>query len=437
MFKRDRAMLSMRVAVTGALACYLPLAGSAAIDDAVDEALARIYAGGHHRGPGEEVLAHWINGARWLLIDDWRSSARHRDPVDVNEHAQALTVAVCGDLVQLTEDARLRWRIREILSVLSGNQRIWAEALYDEVLARRKTGVQPRGLPDVLGWNEEKTRKTAWRARQNIAKFMAERASGVICAEQRALLGAFIAATNRPYGEQLPTELDQQRYEQLIFHLAGCENCWAAWIVRRATPRQHLGAIVVWPWGAAHALGAKLMGVGIGAHAAALSAKQRVVGGGAIAGGGAATLGSKTAAVCVAGACAVGAGAGAGGEIAGALSPIVGLQRAQHTVRKHPAHRRAMPRARPVNAAAAPSSPTVQRTTVVRTAPAPAVPVAPEERFTPGDLPPASSTSAESSSAPGADWSSSAHVAPPPPPPPTAAASSGGGARCIPGDLAC
>ena len=70
------------------------------------------------------MKALWIVCAQRRLIDQRRcAESARRDPVAVGDHAQALAVSVSGDVTQLTEDARQWWRIREVLSTLSGDQR--------------------------------------------------------------------------------------------------------------------------------------------------------------------------------------------------------------------------------------------------------------------------------------------------------------------------
>ena len=148
-FERERAVVEMRQAVVSAVApTYMRRLGSAAVFEAVDEALAQIVAAGDHLGEREQVKALWITCARRRLIDQHRSAeARHRD-VAADDTVNALADNLCGDLSELTEDGRQRWRIREILSVLRGDQRRWAEAWFDEILSAsrpaRRTASRPR-----------------------------------------------------------------------------------------------------------------------------------------------------------------------------------------------------------------------------------------------------------------------------------------------------
>ena len=361
--------------------------------------------------------------------------------------------------------------MQEILNSVDGDLRRWAEAYLHRVIAGSlDVGAQPRGLPKELGWTASKTKDVSERARLKMVAFVEERASGDVCADRQALLDSFIA-TSRRDGEA--AALDEQRFVAVLAHVGGCEECWLAWRARRRTLLGRVPPVLTLPFGAvawgARALQAKLSDAATSLELATLSVRQRLgLGGGAgaaAAGGGAATVGTKAAAVCATAVCA----AGAGGELAGVLPPIV-PQRAQHEPRKHTPGHHGRPARQAVTAGShrvltpAPAPATPARAPVSSVAD---TPVAPEEHFTLGDLPPASSTSRArsshdsprgSSSAPGdlpsasstsAGGSSnhslgegssapadlpSASATPPPPPPPAADA---GGAHCVLGDLEC
>ena len=106
-----------------------------------------------------------------------------------------------GDPDEVLEDDRQSWRVREILSVLHGEQRKWAEAWYREVpVGSLPAGAQPRGLPDALGWTTAKTEKTSQRARRKMAAFVTRRQNGEICTEQRALLDGFVTQASSGRG---------------------------------------------------------------------------------------------------------------------------------------------------------------------------------------------------------------------------------------------
>jgi DNA-directed RNA polymerase specialized sigma24 family protein len=320
--ERERAVLRMRESVVSAIApAYLRRVGSSSVFEAVDEALAQIVAAGDHLGDPDQVKSLWITCAQRRVIDGQRSAElRHRAAVSVGDTPPPIADRAGDDLSRLTDDARQWWRIREILSVLGGDQRRWAEAWYDHVLsASRAQAGQPRGLPEALGWSPSKTKSVSRRARMKMAAFIDQRASGAVCDEQRALLDGFIIAGRQGRGH----ELDDERYQAVLFHVAGCEDCWVVWHTRRRALLRRGGAVLALPFDAvalaAHGVGAKLVGLAHGVHAQTASLLARVgIGGAAAAGGGAATIGGKATAVCVGVVCA----ATAGGEIAGVLRPI-------------------------------------------------------------------------------------------------------------------
>jgi hypothetical protein len=455
-FERERAVVEMRQAVVSAVASsYQHRMGSSAVFEAVDEALAQIVAAGHHLAEPVQVKALWITCATRRLIDEQRSAeARHRDAADVEETAHALTDSLCGDLLQLTEDGRQRWRIREILSVLRGEQRRWAEAWFDEILAgSREPGAQPRGLPQKLGWSPSKTKSVSRRARMKMATFIESRVSGAVCEEQRALLDPFIVAGREPGGQALEGE----RYASVLFHVAGCDECWAAWHARRRSLVGRSRAAFLVPVEAValagHELGARLTGLALGAHAQASSLLARVgIGGAAAAGGGAATLGGKATAVCVGVVCAA---ATVGGEIGGVLPPIA-PERTQAVRAARP--ERAPDRAEVAARRAAQQAAAKAAAPAAPPAPAPAAKVAatatlkaaeqPVVRGTPGDLPPADPSPANASTppppppppppagTPDATFSTSQSGAPLTPPP-AAASASNTRPECVPGSLGC
>ena len=322
-FERDRTVLHMRAAVLSAVApAFVDRMGSSAVSEAVDEALAQIVATDGHLGDPDAVKALWITCARRRLIDEQRSAeVRHRAVTAGDDAAAALADSVWRDPARPTEDERQWWRIREILGVLRGDQRVWAEAWYDRVLsASRVSGGQPRGLADALGWTPAKTKSVSRRARMRMAAFIEDRVSGVVCEEQRALMDDLILA--RAAGHS--GELGDPRHDAVLVHVAGCDACWAAWHARRRALLGRVRSVVALPVDglliAGHALALKLAGVGVAAHSQSHALLGRVgIGGAAAAGGGAATLGGKTTAVCIGGVCA----ATAGGELVGALPPIV------------------------------------------------------------------------------------------------------------------
>ena len=455
-FERERAVVEMRPAVVSAVApLYLRRLGSSAVHEAVDEALAQMFATGDHVGDPAHVKALWITCATRRLIDEQRSAeVRHRDETAGDEPGHALTANLCGDVLEVTEDGRERWRIREILSVLRNEERRWAEAWFEEILVgSRAAGVQPRGLPEKLGWSASKTKSVSRRARRKMGAFIHDRVSGTVCEEQRTLLDGFIGTPGRRGGPELAGEL----YASTLLHIAGCEECYGAWRARRRTLLGRSSAAFFVPIDAValagHALAAKLTGAALGAHAQASGLLARLgIGGAAAAGGAGATLGGKATAVCVGVVCA----ATVGGEITGVLPAIVPER--VHDGREAAAR----PERAPSSAAAArrvAQAAAAKATVPVAPAPPAAAPPAapaksaasaalrvPRVRAAPGDLPPADALSAPAVAPP-----------PPPPPPPTdpaatfsasqsgapltpppaASSASTGSPKCVPGDLGC
>jgi hypothetical protein len=316
----------------------------------------------------------------------------------------------------MTEDGRARWRIREILSVLRGDQRRWAEAWFDEVLSSGARGGQPRGLHETLGWTRAKTKTVSRRARSKMVMFIEARTSGAVCRARRAQLDALILAGGHVADEQ---------YAAVLFHVAGCEDCRAAWHARRGELLGRGPALALVPFDALAATvqtcGAKVAGVAASAHAQASTLLTRLgIGGAAAAGGGAVTLSGKTAAVCVGIACA----AAAGGEVAVVLAPSAREPRLQTPVRAVPVDR-AEPAAvrvvrrvtREIAPAAAPAAQARIKHQVRKVLAAPKEAVV---RSTPGDLPPAGGA-----------------PAPPAARRPAVSAPPAAGPDCAPGSLGC
>jgi len=379
-----------------------------------------------------------------------------------DDAAAALADSVCGEPSRLTDDERHWWRIREILGVLRGEQRVWAEAWYDRVLsASRVSGGQPRGLAEALGWTPAKTKSVSRRARMRMAAFIEDRVSGVVCDEQRALMDDLIVAR----GPRSGGKLGDPRHDAVLVHVAGCDACWAAWHARRRVllgrARGAIGVTIDGLAIAAHTLGLKLVGVGVAAHSQSHALLARVgIGSAAAAGGGVATVGGKAAAVCVGVVCA----ATAGGELAGVLPPIVADRPSE--ARSSEAPQKPREKAAPSVAPSAGHAPPA----VAKLAPAVRTPVVSEQlkaaltrrsrethkpvvQGTPGDLPQADSGSsapaAQSASAPpstaseapsstfGTSGSAGATPPPPPPPPPPPAAREAAATTCEPGSLGC
>jgi DNA-directed RNA polymerase specialized sigma24 family protein len=422
------------VSLSAITPAYQRRVGSSAIFEAVDEALAQIVAAGDHLREPDQVKALWITYARRRVIDGQRSAEfKHRAVHAIDDTAPPLC-ASSDELLRLTDEARQWWRIREILSVLRGDQRRWAEAWYDHVLsASRAQGVQPRGLPEALGWTPSKTKTVSRRARAKMAAFIDDRTSGAVCDEQRTLFDSFILAGKPGAG----VELDAERYQAVLFHVAGCEDCWAAWHTRRRSLLGRCGAMLAAPIDsvavAAQGLESKLASLAHGVYAQGSSLLARLgIGGAAAAGGGAATIGGKAAAVCVGVVCA----ATAGGELAGVLRPVAPPP--VHQKRDRPEHAVHVPTdPRPTREAAghvlppAPQPPAVSKV-------APADQIKAAVRTAPALKKTFVARSPTQDQAPTAGPSETFGATQPPvAPPPTAATATPNPSTCVPGDLGC
>lgn len=444
--ERERAVLQMRDAVVCVIApAYVGRVGTSAVHEAVDEALAQMVAAGSHLGEAEQVKALWITCARRRLIDEQRSAeSQHRDATSIDDLGRALGEHLRDDPPEPTEATRQEWRIREIFSVLRGDQRVWAEAWYDEVLSgSRPSGAQPRGLGEALGWSPSKTKSVSRRARTRMATFIDDRANGVICDERQALLDAVIMSGARRRGRAL----DEQRYGAALLHLAGCENCYAAYHTRQRSLLARCGAVLALPIdglaGAAHALSAKLTCLGMNAYGYAGSILGRLgIGGAAAAGGSAATIGAKATAVCLGVVCA----ATAGGELVGVIPPIP-FEPPQDT-REETARPGTVPTTTAPSLATVAAAPSTAVTATTPTEPPAAPPTAPpgssttpaaaseappapasqpsEPLETPGDLPPAAPPEPSRART---GSSSTSHT--------SSSSSAGGRSNCVPGSLGC
>ena len=428
-FDRERDLRTMRDAVIAATVAYRPGAGSAATLEAVDEALSQLYIADALTGKHKRVKKLWIKVARRRLADERRSAyCRRRESLAVEDHMQALAVSVSDDLGESSDERREWWRIREVIGALHGDQRRWAEAWFKEVSGPLKPSAQPRGLPEKLGWSEAKTEKVAGKARETMAAFVNARARGALCTQQGSLLDAVIATNDTA---QQAVDLDQERFEAALFHVAGCEDCSAAWHARRRPcpavmfPLDILGS-------AANALAGKLAGVLAGAQHATLSVLQRVgIGEGPATV--AASLSAKTAAACVSIACA----ATAGRELTVVLAPTT-PNPAQHK-REQAAGKAPRPTQHASRQAVhltSPPAPVMESSptgtlSVRRTTTSSPTPRTSTSRVTPGDLPLASSTRSPTPTAtPVAMSAGSSATA-------TRTPASSAASTCFPGDLEC
>ena len=98
-------------------------------------------------------------------------------------------------------------------------------------------GAQPRGLQAALGWSPSKTKSVSQRARRKMAAFLEDRASGVICAERRALIDAFIVTSIPQWRGTRRVAWTTSSTQRCSFTSPGCEDCWATWHARRRSLR--------------------------------------------------------------------------------------------------------------------------------------------------------------------------------------------------------
>ncbi|MCA1697362.1 MAG: hypothetical protein LC790_00025 [Actinobacteria bacterium] len=450
--RREQAVVAMRDSVCRIVAARMPGAGSAALEDAVDAALLRLFARNEHLADLDYVKRGWIIYACQRLLDEQRSAAARRlDPVHVEEHVPALAVSARADANDLSEQERPVWRVPEIFGILHGDERRWAEAWLDK---RLRTGKQPRGLDQVLGWTASKTKSVSDRARRKMKAYIQAYANGAVCIEQRARLDTLIDATK---GKQLSAELEAvPQLEAVLMHLARCDECRAAWHSRRRAVRDRT-ALIWLPLGpfadAWDGLHARASGVLHAAHNAAFWIAQRVgissgdsAGAAAVSGG---AVGGKAVAVCVGAVCAA---AAAGSGLAGVVQPII--PQAEHRPKRPTTRTAAKPALR-----AALKVPTAAPRIVTAPPPPPAAAsptrteAQPDRHFTPGDLPLASTTRTPTASATGSsprpsrgDFTpgdleptrvSSNSTSSSPQPRLRTATSSASRPSCTPGDLGC
>ncbi len=338
-----RAWVECRGQVLGAITRSFPTAGSLAVEAAVDEAWTALY----ERDPEavaavpEGLPARWRRLAYLRALNGVRDRRRHpTSSVAVEELADNDTVA---DGLAGVEGLRAEARVREIMGQVSGDARLWLEAIMDSPQA------PSREIARVLGWDREKLKSVSRRARGSLREFVRARESGVICERRRSMMGAFavtrlvrldpehaVRFSGRPM-------LGSDRYEQVALHIAGCEGCEREW--RRAQSKLLRPRFALFPFG----LAGKLAAAGTSAIAAArrtingLLADLRLrigagvgragAGGAAGTAGTASVLAGKGAAVCVGVLCAASAGTAAlVGLPAAVLAPHAGVHRHHATI---------------------------------------------------------------------------------------------------------
>jgi hypothetical protein len=221
-----RAWARCRAHVLGATTRSFPTVGSAAVEAAVDQAWTELYEG--RCGSPAGLPARWKALAYLRALNGLRERRRHPiSAIPVEELAE--DAALVDRAVAGSEALRAEARALEIVGQLSGDARRWLEAVFDAPTA------PPRQLARTLGWEPEKLKSVARRARPRLREFLSARATGVVCERRQAVMDAF-AATHlerrdpvlaaRLQGRQL---LSSEFYEQVALHIAGCEECERAW----------------------------------------------------------------------------------------------------------------------------------------------------------------------------------------------------------------
>ena len=447
--QRQHQLVAEQPTVAATVAGEFPTLGpdAAVVVDCVAEVLCEVVLAGDYLDDElEHVKKRWVHYAHRRVLDVVNSAeVRRRDPDPVEEHERALTALAVSASGELGGVSEADWRLRELFAPFRGDARRWLEVWSDHVVAGHR---QPRGLAEILGWSAEHTEWVSRDTRKKFLGLLEKRADGRVCHERRAMLDPFtLATTGRPLAS---VGMDDDTFVEVLVHIAGCEECRLAWHVRRRSLVGRCLGLLGLPFGhaaaAAAALHAKLTGLFGSAHGASHTIRQRLGfggGGAVVTGSGAATISGKAAALCTATVCAVGAGGAAVVGGGSALIPAAIL---------HPHHATHHPKPAPVahlTSYTPPSAPTPAPTTTTaapahQAAPTPTRAPAPKPTATvaqqpsaPGDLPPASSTSAgatPSSSSPSSSPSSSGGGSSAPARSTTSPASSQG---CAPGDLGC
>lgn len=333
-----RAWVECRSEVLRATSRSFPAQGSASIEAAIDQAWTELYEEGY-ASPPDGLPGRWKALAYLRALNGVRERRRHPvspTPVDELSESGPLADSRAAGIEALHAEARAQ----EIMRQVSGDARRWLEAVFDAPSA------PPRELARTLGWEPEKLKSVARRARPRLREFVAARATGLICKRRQAVMEAFaathLAQQDPAHAARLgkhPT-LGPERYQQVALHIAGCEECERAW--HNAQSRLLRPRLVFFP----AAFADKLAAAGTSAIAAGRRALGRLdrlawdlrvrVGssvGRATAGGAAGTAGTagalagKGAAVCVGVLCATGMGTAA---LVGLPTGIIASRDAAH-----------------------------------------------------------------------------------------------------------
>jgi hypothetical protein len=333
-----RAWVECRSEVLRATSRSFPTQGSASIEAAVDQAWIELYEEGY-AGPPDGFGGRWKALAYLRALNGVRERCRHplsSTPVEELPDSGALADSPAAAIETLRAEARAQ----EIVRQVSGDARLWLEAIFDSPSA------PPREIARTLGWEPEKLKSVARRARPRLREFVAARATGAICKRRQAVMEAFAAThltqKDPAYSARLEEhpKLGSERYQQAALHIAGCEECERAWhTAQNRLLRPHL---VFFP----AAFAGKLAVAGCSTIAAARRALGRLdrllwdlrvragssvgrasAGGAAGTAGTAGALAGKGAAVCVGVLCATGMGTAA---LVGLPAGIVASRSAAH-----------------------------------------------------------------------------------------------------------
>jgi len=331
-----RVWVGCRGSVLRSIERRFPMAGSVAVEWAVDQAWLELYE--RDRNPVDPVAVRrrWETLAYFRALNWARDRRRHpfsSTPVD-----ELAEYCVLGDQsAGVFEAVRSEARAEEIVRQTTGDGRRWLEAVLDTPTA------PPRELAARLQWAPEKLKSVARRTRAQVREFVFARQTGVICERRQAVMDAFAATHLLAREDRAPTSaledlptLGVERYGEVALHIAGCTDCERAW--RRAETkllRPRLALLFPPMIGKITAAGASVWMAGRrGLERLVFELRVRFLSGAgrATAGGAAGTAGTagvlagKGAAICAGLVCATGVGTALVG-----LPPIV----IDHAVHSH------------------------------------------------------------------------------------------------------
>jgi hypothetical protein len=255
----------------------------------VDTAFDELYADGRGELLTSEVAfrAQWIKRARWRAYDECRLTRfRRRERASLSEPQVAERVAAENPaepdegLLDELEARRAQYRAAELLALLTPQQRLVAEAIFDAA-----PGARPRDIRAKLGWGEA---RWGWHRKELAKHLRALLSPGALCEHSRERLEEYIRfslETRAAAAGLCPaSEASAERFRALWLHLEHCPACHARarelnrieGAVQHALcpPALLLGACAVW----LHDMAALAKAKTIGAAAAVAPARVRVAG---------------------------------------------------------------------------------------------------------------------------------------------------------------